>query len=112
MAKPSTTTSSSSTNYQSVQDQVIDLRRKLQVLREHDQSHSEDSPAALPMRVVPRLHPKQWRRRRIDDNAPNPVAGVLFAWIIYLVLGGAIIAIALHYGARHQGLHQELLRKP
>ena len=71
------------------------------MLREHDQSPSADFPAASPMRFVTKLHPKHWRPRRLEGNAPHPVAGVLLGWFIYLALGGAIIAIALHYAARH-----------
>jgi hypothetical protein len=53
------------------------------------------------MRFVTRLHPKHWRRRQLDGKTLNPVAGVLFGWFIYLALGGAIIAIVLHYAAGH-----------
>ncbi len=101
MNRSSTSKSARPTSFTSVHDRVIDFRRKLQVLREHDQSHSEYSPAVPPMRFVTRLHPKHWRRRELDGKTVNPVAGVLFGWFIYLALGGAIIAIALHYAAGH-----------
>ena len=84
----------------SLHDQVTGLRRKLQFLREHDSSHEEAAAAIAPIRFASTLRPKPWRRRQLGDGTPNTTAAVLIVWLIYLTLGGAAVALVLHFAAK------------